>query len=106
MSLDKRISGAKLADLIGELDAQSKAIAAKLKEAKAEFAAREEGSLKPSFELIGATYKISASHVTTSRIDTKRIRADMGENFVAMYSNTSDSVRVNVRVLPAQLIAA
>jgi hypothetical protein len=98
--LDKRISNAKLADYIGKLDAEKKALEVRIKEAKAEFIARDKA------EATGETYTIKLTHFTQSRIDTKAIRADMGDNFIAMYSNDTEGTRVSVRVNPMQLVAA
>lgn len=85
------ISTAELADLIGEEDRAIKARDVRLDALKAEFKRR--GVQVAS----GRTYTVTASTSTSKRLDTKRLRADLGDALDG-YEVESTSTRILIKL--------
>lgn len=85
------ISCADLADLIGETDRDIKSREARLDALKAEFKRRG------LIEANGRTYCVTASTSTSKRLDTKRLRADLGDALDG-YEVESTATRILIKL--------
>ena len=79
-----------LADEIGALDREMKALDKRLKEAKAEFKRR---SLE---EAAGEKYAVRSTTAVRISLDAKRIKAEMGETWTDMFSRLSEVTSLRI----------
>ena len=87
---------AQLADMAGELDADVKARKALLDNIKAEISARGV-NVAP-----GEKFVATVSRSTSVRLDTRRLKADLGEA-LEDYQVESEAVRVLIKPAPAAI---
>ncbi|MTH95103.1 hypothetical protein [Roseibium sp. RKSG952] len=86
-----------LADRLGYLDGITKSAKAEADEIKAELKQREVNVAR------GANFVVSLSTSTSSRLDTKALAADLGEDMLADYYRPSVSTRVTIKPVTAKL---
>lgn len=82
-----------LADLIGEADSDIKARTERLDELKAEFKRRGVNVAR------GCAFVVSVSSSTTKRLDTKRLKDDLGDALDGYYAE-SETTRVLIKPAP------
>lgn len=87
------ISTADLADRIGAADADVKARQEALDEMKDEFKRRGVNVAR------GSTFVVSVSTSTSKRLDTKRLRADLGDALDG-YEVASETTRLTIKAAP------
>lgn len=80
-----------LADMYGDLDAQIKALTDARDAVKAELAKRKTDTFK------GDRWALSRTTYETTRLDTKLIRAEMGDDWCAAFTSTSSATRITVK---------
>lgn len=87
------VSDAGLADQIGELDARIKALTEQLDPLKDEFKRRGLSAVR------GDAFVVTASTSTSKRLDTKKLRATLGDALDG-YELESTSTRLLVKPIP------
>ena len=92
------VSDAALVDEFGNLKAQIDTLEKREKELRDEIVARFQ-----DVPLTGARWTATVSASTSKRLDTKRLRADLGDA-LDDYENESTSTRVNVK--PTMILGA
>jgi hypothetical protein len=90
------ISTSELADRIGRADADIKARTEQLDELKTEFKRRQVNIAR------GNDFVVSASESATKRLDTTRLKADLGDALEGYY-NESTSTRILIKPAPKVL---
>ena len=93
-------SNAQLADVIGDLDAQAKALSARLKAAKGEFLTRGLGRVH------GERFTVTKSEAARWSLDAKAIKAELGEDWCTARSRVSAVTSLRIAVNRAALTAA
>ena len=87
------MSDEQLADEIGKLDTHIKTQAEQLEALKDEFKARDISAA------CGNSYAVTRSDTTSKRLDTKKLRAALGDDLVA-YETETKSTRLTIKASP------
>ena len=93
-------SDAMLADAIGDLDSQIKAIKARLYQAKSEFLSRGLGRIH------GGRFSVTKSEAVRWTLDATAVKQEMGEAWVTARSRQTHVTSLRVTVNKAALAAA
>jgi hypothetical protein len=95
-----RLSQRALADQIGTLDAEVKAVQSDLKAAKAEFTRRNVPTIT------GTLYTIKQVEAVRCSLDQTAIKNEFGEDWIAARSKFTPTVSVRITVNKEALVAA
>ncbi len=85
------LSSAQLADEYGSLKAQSDAIGERIDALKAELVARGADRVE------GHNFTLTISRQTSTRLDTKALKAALGDSICAEYERSTESTVVRVK---------